>query len=51
VAEGVETPEQRDFLRSAGCELGQGYLFAKPMPAEQILSILARLGPGQDQAA
>jgi diguanylate cyclase (GGDEF)-like protein len=51
VAEGVETTEQRDFLRGAGCELGQGYLFAKPMPAEQILAIMDRLGPGHDQAA
>lgn len=36
VAEGVETPEQRDALRMLGCQSAQGYLFARPMSAEQI---------------
>ncbi len=34
VAEGVETEEQVGFLRTCGCELIQGFLFAKPMPQE-----------------
>lgn len=34
VAEGVETPAQLAFLQGVGCELIQGYLFAKPMDAE-----------------
>ncbi|MBA5638408.1 EAL domain-containing protein [Duganella sp. LX20W] len=31
VAEGVETRRQRDLLEAAGCDYGQGYLFARPM--------------------
>jgi EAL domain-containing protein (putative c-di-GMP-specific phosphodiesterase class I) len=30
VAEGIETPEERDAMVNAGCDLLQGYLFAKP---------------------
>lgn len=33
IAEGVETAQQRDLLKDAGCDFGQGYFFAKPMPA------------------
>ena len=37
VAEGVETDEQRDILLALGCRLGQGYLFAPPLPASGLL--------------
>ena len=40
VAEGVETKKQADFLRSIGVNVFQGYLYAKPMPEEDFLSIL-----------
>lgn len=37
LAEGVETKEQYDFLRSIGCEKLQGYLFGKPKPMEDFV--------------
>lgn len=40
VAEGIETTEQYELLRELGCRFGQGYLFAKPLPAEQVSSLL-----------
>ncbi|HSP74595.1 MAG TPA: EAL domain-containing protein [Cryobacterium sp.] len=33
VAEGIETPSQRDLLQGMGCRYGQGYLFSKPAPS------------------
>ena len=42
VAEGVETIEQWNFLLAEGCDLVQGYLLAKPMPAPEFAQVLAR---------
>ncbi|WP_229495878.1 putative bifunctional diguanylate cyclase/phosphodiesterase [Massilia polaris] len=36
VAEGVETPGQRELLVDAGCDYAQGYMFAHPMPAAEF---------------
>ena len=36
IAEGIETEEQRDLLLAAGCDYGQGYLFAAPVSAQQM---------------
>jgi diguanylate cyclase (GGDEF)-like protein/PAS domain S-box-containing protein len=44
VAEGVETAEQRAHLETIGCELAQGYLFARPMPWEDLQRLLAAGG-------
>lgn len=40
VAEGVETTHESHKLQSIGCQVGQGYLFAKPMPKSQLVSLL-----------
>jgi diguanylate cyclase (GGDEF)-like protein/PAS domain S-box-containing protein len=40
VAEGVENAEQADALRALGCEVMQGYLFARPAPADEALAWL-----------
>lgn len=45
VAEGVETREQADFLAANGAPRMQGYLFARPMPLEQMVARLAHSGP------
>ncbi len=41
VAEGVETTTQRDYLVSSGCDYLQGYLFARPMQAEDLRQWMA----------
>lgn len=40
IAEGVETEEQLKFLRAQGCDEIQGYLFSKPLPADDITRLL-----------
>jgi len=46
VAEGVETREQFNFLRDAGCQVAQGYLFSRPLVFTDFLSWLQRTRPG-----
>jgi EAL domain-containing protein (putative c-di-GMP-specific phosphodiesterase class I) len=40
VAEGIEQAQQLDRLRSLHCQLGQGFYFARPMPADAIIDLL-----------
>jgi len=42
VAEGVETPGQVVFLRDQSCDEMQGFFFSRPMPAEDLVSLLQR---------
>ncbi|HUL57551.1 MAG TPA: EAL domain-containing protein, partial [Usitatibacter sp.] len=42
VAEGIETEEQLEELKRLGCQRGQGYLLARPMPAAQVVRLLTR---------
>lgn len=53
IAEGVETGEQAAFLRVAGCPYGQGYYFSRPVQADVIEDMLAKMttfptGPAGD---
>ena len=42
VAEGVETFEQADFLASHGCRQAQGFYYSRPLPFEQLQSLIER---------
>ena len=42
VCEGVETKEQADFLKQIGCDMVQGFLYAKPLPMEEFFALLDR---------
>jgi diguanylate cyclase (GGDEF)-like protein/PAS domain S-box-containing protein len=49
IAEGIETPAQREFLHDQGCRMGQGYLFSLPLSAEDfhwLLKNKTTLPPG-----
>jgi diguanylate cyclase (GGDEF)-like protein/PAS domain S-box-containing protein len=41
VAEGIELPEQASSLEALGCEIGQGFLFARPMTSQALVDFLA----------
>jgi hypothetical protein len=41
IAEGIESKGQLDSIRRLGCDLAQGYLFARPVTADQIARVLS----------
>jgi diguanylate cyclase (GGDEF)-like protein len=49
VAEGVETDTQQSFLTTLGCDALQGFLLGQPLPAEQFMHDIQRVGPGMDR--
>jgi diguanylate cyclase (GGDEF)-like protein len=49
-AEGVETKEQLELLRSEHCGEVQGYLFSKPRPASEVEAMLSQIGPADERA-
>jgi EAL domain-containing protein (putative c-di-GMP-specific phosphodiesterase class I) len=51
VAEGIETTHESHKLQAIGCDIGQGYLFAKPMPKAQLIGIMRRLLVGHSANA
>ena len=51
VAEGIERPEQITSLRDLGCELGQGFLFARPMSHDALFEYLVEDDPAESDAA
>jgi len=42
IAEGIETTEQLEYLKQQGCDLGQGYLCSRPVPAEDLSMLLQK---------
>jgi diguanylate cyclase (GGDEF)-like protein len=49
VAEGIEHPAQAERLRQMGCRFGQGYLFGRPIPAEEVERLLYQESPTRPQ--
>ncbi|MCI1591533.1 MAG: EAL domain-containing protein, partial [Heyndrickxia oleronia] len=42
IAEGIETKEQLQFLMDLSCPIGQGYLFSRPIPGEDIPNLFQK---------
>ena len=50
IAEGVESVEQADYLRSIGCNYIQGYLYSRPLPEDQYVELLTESTVGSMHA-
>ena len=42
IAEGIETEEQHQRLKTLGCEYGQGYLFSRPVDSDSVAQLLMK---------
>lgn len=51
IAEGIESAEQAAFLQAEGCEVGQGYYFSRPLPAQELLRLLKTAKGGKPTPA
>ena len=50
VAEGIETAGELNVLRDMGCDIGQGYLFARPQPKEELLALVRQKSRARNAA-
>ena len=50
IAEGIETPSQMFALQERGCRFGQGYLFSRPLPPDEVVAQILRRGHPQLKA-
>ena len=49
-AEGIETREQATLLREWSCQTGQGYLFSRPLPAEEFTTLFRARSPASSRS-
>ena len=42
IGEGIETPEQLEFLQNHGCDLGQGYYYSVPLDHQQVQKLFTK---------